>query len=289
MSDLTTDPLPSQKPLERFEQLQTDTFCEHCGYNLHGKRVERDERLGILVCRCPECGRYHPAAPRVSAAAPWMARVGTALLVFWIVLVMGVIVLAGFAFGGIAMLHLDLFTEGFECDPAGREVAYPQGSSTGAVYVDTGKPAPTTVYRARLRKIQRDSHEWARAAIVTLNLLSLGSGLTAGVLLVVFVWHWPKRRYLWMPLYPLLCAGFVCIIVVLNDYYDFVRGWAVQRAGYHALVQALAMGVGIMIGRPIARFIVGLFVPPRARQHLSFLWRVDGKTPPPVAVAGSFV
>ncbi|MDB5300946.1 MAG: hypothetical protein JWO87_2609, partial [Phycisphaerales bacterium] len=41
--------------------IHTDTFCESCGYNLHTQAVVRDERLGLLICRCPECGRWAAA------------------------------------------------------------------------------------------------------------------------------------------------------------------------------------------------------------------------------------
>jgi len=42
--------------------VQTDTFCEGCGYNLHTQAVVREARLGILICRCPECGAACKAA-----------------------------------------------------------------------------------------------------------------------------------------------------------------------------------------------------------------------------------
>jgi hypothetical protein len=290
MTDLASQPLAPQKPLERFEQLQTDAFCEHCGYNLHGQRIDRDERLGILVCRCPECGRYHPAAPRVSAASPWITRLGTALLLVWVIIVLAVIVLAGFAFGGIAMMHLDIYTQSFECDATGRQVEYrpvPGSSNYSAVYSDTGAPAPAQpLYRARIRKWEKDSYNPSWLALAATNLLSIGSGLTAGILLVIFLWHWRKSRYAWVMLYPVVAGAFAALIILLNDYYDFVRSWSLLRIGYHALIQGLAMGLGILIGRPIARFLVHLFVPPRPRQQLAFLWYADGKTPPPVASLG---
>src|SRR5437868_3286417 len=89
----TPSPLP---PLQRHLQLETDHFCFGCGYNLHGQVVAMDERLGFLVCRCPECGRFHPGAMGVSATRPWLARLGVMLISL---MVLGSIAVYGF--GGL--------------------------------------------------------------------------------------------------------------------------------------------------------------------------------------------
>jgi len=42
----------------------------------------------------------------------------------------------------------------------------------------------------------------------------------------------------------------------------------------------VATAVGIMIGRPVARGMLKILTPPKIRQHLAFLWIVDGKMLP---------
>ncbi len=59
--------------------IQTDTFCDHCHYNLHGRPVTRDERLGILIMQCPECGAFLPAGHTTTASKPWLNRLTTLL------------------------------------------------------------------------------------------------------------------------------------------------------------------------------------------------------------------
>ena len=88
MSDLVAEPLPPPQPHERHAQLETDLFCEQCGYNLHGQIVTRDPRLGFMVCRCPECGRFHPAGHRTTAASLWRSRLAAGLLLLWILIVL---------------------------------------------------------------------------------------------------------------------------------------------------------------------------------------------------------
>src|SRR3954462_10568553 len=79
-------PLPGLAPQERHMRLQVDAFCVTCGYNLHSLEVVRDERLGIFICRCPECGRFHPAGVGVTAAKTWAQRSSAMLLVVWVML-----------------------------------------------------------------------------------------------------------------------------------------------------------------------------------------------------------
>src|SRR5687768_7293632 len=74
---------PPLRPLEQYVQLETDHFCD-CGYNLHGQKVSRDERLDFMVCRCPECGRWHPAGHGVAARSIWLGRFAMSMLVAWV-------------------------------------------------------------------------------------------------------------------------------------------------------------------------------------------------------------
>ncbi|HEX8523323.1 MAG TPA: hypothetical protein VF669_13790 [Tepidisphaeraceae bacterium] len=283
-TELATQPFPPQRILEKHAQLETDCFCTHCGYNLHGQPVERDERLGILICRCPECGRHHPAGHQTAATNIWLTRLATALLSFWVILVLGVVVLAAVLFGVIGFLHTDIYLQSSMVDAAGRMIEYRQIGNTstyGPVYVDTGETAPSSpLYRAVRRNRNTKTVMEAWEPIIFVNLFSIGVGIAAGLLLVVFVWHWRKRRYYLMALLPFASAGFTIATLFGNDYYDWVRGWMIQRMAYHAAVQSATFAFGVLIGRPVGRTLLRMFVPPRPRQVFNFLWRVDGKVPP---------
>src|SRR4051794_38523229 len=113
MSDLITEasPLDSPRgplrPLQRFTQLEADTFCQECGYNLHGQPVSQDERLGILLVRCPECGKHHPAGYQTTASSIWTARIATAFLVLWTLIVLAAAVTVAIIFGVLHFLPID--------------------------------------------------------------------------------------------------------------------------------------------------------------------------------------
>jgi hypothetical protein len=117
---------------------------------------------------------------------------------------------------------------------------------------------------------------WERYAM---GGVAFAMGLVGGLLLVVFIWHWPRRRYPWMMLLPAAVATFMAIMFAYDDQFQLIGRWSVQTVFVIAGVEALGILVGIKIGRPIARLLLRMFVPVKPRQHFNFLWRVDGKTP----------
>ena len=287
MTDTLVEPLPQQRPLAHYTQLETDLFCEHCGYNLHGQPVKRDERLGILICRCPECGRFHPAGHRTTATSVWLSRAAAMLLGLWVLIVLGVAGLATFMFGMFQFIPIEVLSYTVTVTVAdGREVEHKQLSTNtwGPVYKGTDEPVVGAItHKAKIRAWPRSTHDWWEF-YGTIHAINVGLGLATGILLVVFLWHWPRRRYAYALLLPLIALAFVICTLYLWDYYDWIRAWGVQQSLYYATVQCVALLVGLWVGRPLARGLVRAFVPPRPRQHLNFLWKVDGKTPPAVTM-----
>ena len=314
MTDTATEPAPpaqappmaagSLPPLQRHQHLEADTFCVGCGYNLHGQPVTRDDRLGIFVCRCPECGRYHPAGIGVTAASAWTSRLATALLIFWVLFVLHAVAWIGAGFIAIAVMHVETFTFSKTVAPDGREVVWaelPAPAATAgagipavpggwtAVYKGTTQPA---VSYGNVRVVNRYTGVAARQGLLALLMYVLaaaGIGLGTGVLLVTFLWHWRRRHYAWpMVLLPTLAAVLFLLLIHLNDWggqWSHIYGWVVSRAAGYAALEAAFIGVGIVIGRPIARGLLRMFIPPRPRQHFAFLWRADGLTMPPATPA----
>jgi hypothetical protein len=114
---------------------------------------------------------------------------------------------------------------------------------------------------------------WAAVGSVTLGCL-------AATLCVTLLWHWPRRRYAWCLLLPFVAGSFLSVVYGVVDQYQLDRGQAIGRAALMGAVQALGVLVGTRVGRPIARAVVSVVVPPKPRQALVFLWQVDGKTMP---------
>src|SRR5262245_23177127 len=126
MTETATDPLPPLRPREKHARLAVDTFCAECGYNLHSQEVTRDERLGIFVCRCPECGRFHPAGLGMTATRIWMQRLATVLLVFWILFVLHALFWIVMGMGAVMVGHVEIFSFRKMVATDGRDVEWVQ-------------------------------------------------------------------------------------------------------------------------------------------------------------------
>ncbi len=257
MNDLpTTPPIP---PLQRHLQLETDLFCFGCGYNLHGQVVTQDDRLGFLVCRCPECGKFHPAAMGVSASRPWLARLGVMLVVFWVLMVLAIMGLGGFFTGMCTYAHLDTYTI---------------GDYTGGQYLLHLRPPPN---RQTIGIDYYEIWETEWRTFVTVDALL---SIAMGVFIAAITWHLPPRLRLLFLLFPLVVQTILMWIWTTNNDVHYVIAAMLPAIGMYTFVSAAGIAIGLRIGRPIVRFLVRLIIPARLRQHVNFLWTCDGKTPP---------
>jgi len=78
----------------------------------------------------------------------------------------------------------------------------------------------------------------------------------------------------------MIAAGFVIMSYVTDDSYYHIYSWCVKRALIQMAIQCTGLFLGILVGRSLARAFVRTIIPPKPRQLLAFLWRIDGKTPP---------
>jgi prepilin signal peptidase PulO-like enzyme (type II secretory pathway) len=283
-------PPAALRPLQRHAQIEVDTFCVECGYNLHGQPVTRDERLGIFVCRCPECGRFHPAGTGTTATSTWMSRLGTALLVLWVLFVLHAIFWICMGLGAVQVVHLETFSYSKMVANDGRDVEWGQVTNAagtpggwGAIYADTKQPAPNW---KMIRTFTRPENypKWGWEEIALYVFFGAAIGFTTGVLLVVFFWHWRRKRYPLVMILPFAIAAVVATVSYYAEEYGPLFGWAVSRLLMYAALEAAFISLGILVGRPIMRGLLRTFIPPRPRQHFAFLWRADGKTMPAAPV-----
>jgi hypothetical protein len=255
----SSTPLP---PLERHGQIEVDAFCIGCFYNLHGQVVSIDPRLGFPICRCPECGRYQPAGNGVTSASVWLRRFASILLALWI-FINGLIVVG---FWGIFM--------GFS------------SASVGMYAVGESIPTIANQWRFQYHLLPWNvPTSWENSGFSSMVYLSTGSlfsGFVLGTLCVTLLWHWPRMRYLWMIVVPLLPVAILQMFFhSLSEYQGIVRQ-CMERVLFQTGVQCIGIVLGVLLGRMLSRGIVRMVIPPRPRQFLAFLWLVDGKQPPPV-------
>jgi hypothetical protein len=258
-------------------KVQTDTFCPGCGYNLHTQAVLRDERLGILICRCPECGRFAAAGQTTTAARVWLNRLAGALLAGWICFVLLLFALCALFLGMLAYGHTMEMTEF-------HQVTAPPAKNQAVAL--SPAPAVPRVYRYeyRIRQFAADDVDGRRQMItnqVILGCLAGALGMLTGVLFAALLWHvnGAARLLAFLP----VAVG--CGLVAFGWNNDLmtapIRDWGLRQIGFYFLLESVAVGIGLLIGRPIARGLVRLLVPPKPRQHLAFLWIIDGKTMTP--------
>jgi len=287
------EPPPKPVPLQRQGRIETDTFCEHCGYNLHSQPVTLDERLGIRVARCPECGHFIAAGRATSAASLWLSRVATLALAFWVLVILFAIVWLCIGLGAVQVVHVEEFSHHRMVADDGREVVWTNvpGAGSMSVYKGTTQPAGAVrhVRVAGMRPVQNaQDAKWRREQFIIgsiiLTLSDIGLGVVAGVLLVTIFWHWKRGRYRFVLLLPFAVAAVVLAVMFVDDAYAEIHGWMTSRVLMHAAIQATFLWLGILMGRPMMRGVLRMFIPSRPRQVFAFLWHADGKAMPPAAV-----
>jgi hypothetical protein len=274
--------IPPPRPLERYVQLETDHFCD-CGYNLHGQVVARDERLGFMVCRCPECGRFHPAGEGTSARRVWLNRIGVFCLFWWMAFSVLLVLALTAILGGMQGLHVSQTRDWRTVDSTGVEIEY---SQTVGNWVVKGTTTPANI-NAGVQSKRVTRTNWDRDAISAEAFISLASSvfaLSLGGFVAIGAWHVKRSRYLPALALPIVAAGLVVWVWTADKSDPVTFGSILPWLAWFVTGQMAMIWIGTLIGRPVARFVARVFVPPKPRQALAFLWRADGKVPPTVAI-----
>jgi hypothetical protein len=307
---MSPDESASVPATERFSVVETDHFCD-CGYNLHNQRTERDARLGFAIVRCPECGKFHPANHASTANRVWLKRLAAVLLLVWVLTLLFFYVALGFAAFGTVAGYIDLHTQWAMTDPeTGRlllqenewdsdaqqsiwtyryadtnEIVPPPSAGSGVSEFPNGRRDYPTERQAvwNLPDGYDGPYGWNRTNTswhVTAHFVgwSALAGLIVGTLQAAVLWHLGWSRKLLPPIaLGLLTSAFV---LMLGYYGGYDHAMEVAFWGIVVVIGSLLVGwiIGLVVGRPIARFLVQILVPPKPRQTLAHLWHADGKT-----------
>ena len=264
--------------------VETDTYCDGCAYNLHGQTVTRDERLGILVCRCPECGKWHAAGRETSAAREWQRRLGVGLLQVWVLLLIAYLGLLLIGIGSCFAGHYTAYTTTYRFDPP-PPVADPNGDFVGSADGTVYRTYPSAVPPPAGSSFNYGADPGQTETGSPLPMLLMLGG-TAGLSLLFgcavssALWHIRPSRARWWVLLPALTPMvFFGLILLQGEVGAFIRGWLCLRAAAYAVWAGGFAFLGLRVGRPVVRGILTIFLPPRPRRIFDFLWTVDGKRP----------
>jgi hypothetical protein len=232
--------------LAELGQIETDYYCGGCGYNLHRQAVRRDPRTQILLCRCSECGRYHEARLHSSAGSVWLQRLGKLGLGLWVLLLIGALAIIG-------MIQLVLIVE------AHYMLARP---SRG--YGPGGTEAELQIMK------------------MICAAVSFALGYVACLVAVVAMPHWRREGYL---AFIVVFAMLILAAAVVYVHFEHVRtlgrwGILVEVCSFTLSLTIIGGIIAAFTGRPLTRLVVMLFVTPRLRPMLGYLWTADGKAAP---------
>jgi hypothetical protein len=221
--------------------------------------VYRDDRTGIPVVRCTECGRFQSANDASTALRPWLDRLTLFLLGTWVLFLVATFAHVCLAEGAMSYATLEELTE-----HAGSNVRR-IGNVTVRDWVNTSAPL----------EVDTDYPEY-EFFIGSILFGSFMIAFACGMFAVIAMPHWHRAAYAGLILaMPLVAGGVVAAIWRYDAPHLFL--WGMPYIAAHAGSQLLGGLAGIAFGRPLARLGIQVFLPPSVRPRLAFLWLADGK------------
>ena len=77
----------------------------------------------------------------------------------------------------------------------------------------------------------------------------------------------------------------IMAVLIWRDEEPHLLRWGMTQLSAHAGAQLLGGLTALVLGRPFARLLVRIFIPPTLRPRLAYLWMADGKAFPTPAPA----
>ncbi len=240
--------------------VEVDRYCPNCAYNLRTQPVRRDGPTQLLVARCPECGSFDAVANTMTAAKPWLSRLATLGLLIWILALLGSIFGLSFAQGAVTVGTLSGFT-------MWQQIADPT--------------VPGGTFRSTYQRVLKPDYRTHDYEFI-MTMAVFGSFVLAFLLIAILVvacHHWRRA--------VIGCFAVVHTLVVSMLVWEIWKydmqtlfDWGKQYIIGFTIVRLIGALAAVWAGRPLARLTVRIFLPPRIRSVLAFLWLADGMEPP---------
>ncbi|HCT46619.1 MAG: hypothetical protein CMJ35_04540 [Phycisphaerae bacterium] len=287
MAESTQQHLPDRA---QPDQIRADRACIGCGFNLYGQTVTREEHYGLAIARCPECGTV-AALQQYPLMSHWVNRFRAILAGLYLMLLLGTLALSTMIVSGFAFALTEMASQ-----PLGDFIGiqYTQWQQSQAE--QNGNPVQTyTVGRwMTLTPDWIDEHLdgaidsygslWGQInpdaflLLLPAGLVSVLVGMYWSVALLGATW---RRAFLIPMVGALIGAVFVIGANIDPGTYpqasdQAMRLYLPRIVSAVMLYQIAMMGLGVFIGRPVARFAVCMALPPRSRVPLGVLWTRDG-------------
>lgn len=280
-----------QEPEQRRGVLTGDRACIACGFNLSGQTIVRERHYNMFIVRCPECG-VAASLQEYPLLGRWSARLGAAVAGLWVLILLGGTIITAVAIWGFA----DSIASSLSSNYA-RLISEAAQEHANAQTKAAGTPPNPYAYNSFDQqwwesippdKFFADAGGWARAV----HWPALWIIVPQAIVMTAFGIFWSvalgRIRPRLVLAFVALATGLACAFMAI-DYanadntwywmggYDIAKnkiGWPLSPIGL--ITGASALALGMAVGRTLARWLVLLFLPPRLRAPLSFLWITDG-------------
>ncbi len=295
MTQVPTEPVETSPPEPRIGEVVGDRLCATCGFNLAGQVITRERHYNMLIARCPECGSA-AALQEYPQLGRWANRLGYLLAAAYLVVVLGLICGSGGLMFGLAMGTTEIASQKFVSHLVQIQQMRAQ-ASTGpqpANWTWQANYVQDRDWWAAADKWQifqeaggfADGVEWSAGLLLITVVLS---GMALGMVFAVAMPHLKSWRRLLVPGAVVLLGLTLLLVVSIvtrtqqNWFYPQWAGPVVFRPVVvppTLCVGGVAILAGMCVGRPVARWLLPILLPPRLRGPMAFLWLVDGRPMP---------
>jgi len=285
MHDQPSSPPP---PGQRVSVLVGDRLCTHCGYNLTGQAVLREPHYNLLIVRCPECAAV-ASVQEYPLLGRWANRWAAMLAGLWMLVLLAMWVGSGAAIFGLCVGTAEWASEDYRAKVFSGFQQW-QTSAQGSA----GAAATFTVndFEAWWKQQNQQSFggwahivEWRALLLwIPLTVVAMGLGCFWAVALLT------KRRawlLLWGGAVMLVACAFSSVVIAewFNDERMQWYAAGAREVGFPIVLMsltfaALALSIGLLIGRSVVRGLVRALLPPRLRSSLALLWTAEGLSAP---------
>jgi hypothetical protein len=279
--------------------------CIHCGYGLTGQPVLRDEAYGLMLARCPECGRM--ACFEQESLLGRSGRFAAAgLAILWIATLAATWLAGGSATAGFAEVTGWLASDRYQsalraefsqaaegAEPAATVQQPPVPTRPGRVIIGRPGGLDFATWWASQNPADRLAAAGGWRSAVQWNFLWLWIPLVLGTAAIGAFWSVALHRVRGGRLVTvslLIMAPAIAIATAnMLSWHQRDVGWAgdvaMRQLGVPTFVASLVVALaattgGLLVGRRLTRGVLRLTVPQRLRGALAPLWLTDGREPP---------
>ena len=288
---------PAAQTFELLEQIGTvemDRYCTGCGYNLRQQAIRRETTTRLLMCKCPECGTFEPANTLTTATRSWFRYLVVMVWLLWFVIWLTLVGWSVFGVTGLAVVSGDLRRGWVDIENVDLNLLY---ENEGVVQYrnelaqeqqgHSSAGAPRYYYGSNAYEL-RPMRDEDPLILTLMILMSAAIGAVMTTITAVAMPHWRRWGYVcfavgWPMISILIFHG-----LIWRENYNWrmvtvdLMNWHMKTAISIEVIAIVGGLVAVWLGRPVARGLIRVIIPPKRRGAFAYLWLADGKTPPKV-------